>query len=119
MAAPDPIEPVDRLRRSMLEVLELLRAAAGSEYAETAARVEAAAAGLSDLVGILRMRRAGSSEAYWAWLHEARSLVNVMVGWARMLRYLDSDAKHARARDAIERNAQRLEQMLGESPGLD
>jgi hypothetical protein len=115
MAADDAAELVDALRRSILAVLERLQPV---DAPAPIARVEEVADRLSTLVGILRMQRAAPAEALWHWLHEARSLVNAMVGWAHVLARLESEARRRYALEAIERNAARLEQLLGSPPRL-
>jgi hypothetical protein len=51
------------------------------------------------------------------WLHELRGLVHAVAGWAHLLGALDDEGQRQRAREAIERSARLLEQVLAEPPG--
>jgi signal transduction histidine kinase len=83
------------------------------------------------LVGLLHQARAALStvaaEVAWpggrtaptalaAWLHDLRSPVTAIMGWAQMLGLPGDPAIHARAVEAIDRNTKLLRELLGNPP---
>lgn len=119
-SAREVVEPLDRLRTSIAEVVRLVKRAGGREYAQTAGTVEGVLGALNATAAALRARETAPTLAgaarLAAWLHDLRDPVTAMAGWAHILRRMDNEVKRRRARETIERNARLLARLLDQPP---
>jgi signal transduction histidine kinase len=118
--APGDAEAVLRLAALLADSVTDLERAGGAgaghlvELVRAAGRtLEAAARPLAGPAGAPGAR---APEATRQWLHELRTLVTAITGWARMLGEVPLEATRIRATEAIERNAKRLAELLAHRP---
>lgn len=120
MPTPDVIEPLDGLQSTLAGFIRPLKRA-GPDFDLAVKLVEAALDALGTAGTIVRHHDAPLTPAeaarFSGWLHELRGYVHAIAGWAHLLGALDDEKQRQRAREAIERSARLLEQILAEPPG--
>jgi hypothetical protein len=120
MPTPDVIYPLDGLHATLADLVRPLRRA-GPDFNLAVKLVGAALDTLGTAGTIARHRDRPLTPAevarFSAWLHELRGLVHAIAGWAHLLGALEDEGQRQRAREAIERSARLLEQLLAGPPG--
>ena len=109
--------PLDDVERSLMASAQAIQQTTSADRDRLVGLLHQAWAALSTAAAEVAWPVGGTAPAALAvWLHDLRSPVTAIMGWAQMLGLPGDPAIHARAVEAIDRNTKLLRELLGNPP---
>ena len=109
--------PLDDVERSLMASAQAIEQTSSADRDRLVALLHQARAVLSTAAAKVAWPAGGTTPAALAaWLHDLRSSVTAIMGWAKMLELPGDPVIQARAVEAIDRNTKLLTELLGNPP---